>query len=178
MFKLNHKTVLNLIFIFALPSAAYAEQYCTGGIERTNSFVQFQDNGDGTVTDRATRLMWQKCADGQGADCSGEPTLFTWMNAFARATTLNNTAYAGYSDWRLPNAKELLSIAERSCVNPAIDLIAFPNTGQDASFWSSTTLTGYPQSIMRVNFLSGDSDPYSKTSTLQLRLVRELPPED
>jgi len=58
----------------------------------------FVDNNDGTITDKATGLMWQKADDGVSRD---------WENALLYAENLN---LAGYSDWRLPNAKELQSI--------------------------------------------------------------------
>lgn len=100
----------------------------------------FIDNNDGTVTDRATGLMWQKADDGQSRD---------WENALSYA---ENLTLAGYSDWRLPNAKELQSIVDYtrcpSVTNsPAIDPI-FSTTsivdpdgisGQYPYFWTSTT---------------------------------------
>lgn len=61
----------------------------------------YQDNGDGTVTDRATGLMWQQTDSGTG---------LLWSNALAYAQQKNAENYLGYSDWRLPNAKELHSI--------------------------------------------------------------------
>lgn len=59
---------------------------------------QLVDNGDGTVTDYATGLMWQKADNGK---------LYDWKDALAYADTLS---LAGYTDWYLPNAKELESI--------------------------------------------------------------------
>lgn len=53
----------------------------------------FTDNNDGTISDRATGLMWQKSDDGVGRD---------WKNALAYS---ENLTLAGYGDWRLPNAK-------------------------------------------------------------------------
>ncbi|MCC6486345.1 MAG: DUF1566 domain-containing protein [Candidatus Hydrogenedentes bacterium] len=60
----------------------------------------FVDNGDGTVSDQATGLMWTKADSGAGMD---------WEHALAYA---ENLEFAGYSDWRLPNAKELQSIVD------------------------------------------------------------------
>jgi len=60
----------------------------------------FVDNGDGTVSDFATGLMWQKADDGTGRD---------WQEALSYA---ENLELAKYSDWRLPNAKELQSIVD------------------------------------------------------------------
>ncbi len=60
----------------------------------------FHDNGDGTITDHATGLMWQKVDSGQGMD---------WGHALSYAANLK---LAGHTDWRLPNAKELQSIVD------------------------------------------------------------------
>jgi len=63
---------------------------------------QFTDNGDGTVTDIATELMWMQNDSGAG---------MIWKDALSYA---ENFEFAGYSDWRLPNAKELQSIVDYS----------------------------------------------------------------
>lgn len=100
----------------------------------------FVDNNDGTISDKATGLMWQKADDGTSRD---------WENALSYA---ENLSLAGFSDWRLPNAKELQSIVDYtrcpSVTNsPAINAM-FSTTsitdpdgvgGQYPYFWSSTT---------------------------------------
>jgi hypothetical protein len=63
----------------------------------------FQDNGDGTISDLATGLMWTKADNGSGID---------WQHAMAFAQTQNNANYLGHNDWRLPNAKELQSLVD------------------------------------------------------------------
>ncbi len=101
----------------------------------TNDFV---DNGDNTVTDRATGLMWMKGDSG---------TTMKWEPAMAYAESLE---YAGYSDWRLPNTKELHTLVDYSkapdandptAVGPAIDTSIFELTETESWYWSSTTLT-------------------------------------
>jgi hypothetical protein len=95
----------------------------------------FHDNGDGTITDRATGLMWMK-------NDSGKP--MNWEQALAWAESLET---AGYSDWRLPNAKELQSIVDYSRApsapgeaqrRPAIAPV-FNVTETESWFWTSTT---------------------------------------
>ena len=73
----------------------------------------FVDNNDGTVTDNATGLMWSR-------DDNGEA--ISWEAALAYA---ENATIAGYDDWRLPNIKELQSIADYSGVFPAMDTGVF-----------------------------------------------------
>ena len=100
----------------------------------------FTDNGDGTVTDNATGLMWQKADDGNYRD---------WENALHYA---ENLTLAVYSDWRLPNAKELQSIVDYTrCPDitnsPAIEPVFTTteitdpdgNPGQYPYFWTSTS---------------------------------------
>ena len=100
---------------------------------------EFRDNGDGTVTDRATGLMWMK---------NDSKIAMTWEDALKYA---ENMVFAGYSDWRLPNAKELQYIVDYTqspdtTGSPAIDPI-FSTTpivneaGQKdfPFFWTSTT---------------------------------------
>ncbi|UCD89981.1 MAG: DUF1566 domain-containing protein [Desulfobacterales bacterium] len=61
----------------------------------------FVDNGNGTVTDRATGLMWQK---------DGSPDGMMWQNAREYVNKLNSEPFAGHSDWRLPTIEELASL--------------------------------------------------------------------
>jgi len=107
---------------------------------------QFVDNGDGTVTDQATGLMWMKVDSGAlGAARNGA---MNWQEALAFAEDLE---YAGHSDWRLPNAKELQSILDytrcpdmtnSAAIDPVFDVTAIKNEGgrQDYPYyWTSTT---------------------------------------
>jgi hypothetical protein len=98
----------------------------------------FHDNADGTVSDRATGLMWSKADSGTGMN---------WQQALAWVRQLDATNYLGHNDWRLPNAKELQSIVDYSRV-PAIApvfKISRLSDGEYPFFWSSTThLDGPP----------------------------------
>ncbi len=64
---------------------------------------QFVDQGDETIVDNATGLMWAKADSGAGTN---------WQDALAWVQTKNAANYLGHSDWRLPNAKELQSIVD------------------------------------------------------------------
>lgn len=96
----------------------------------------FHDNGDGTITDRATGLIWQKEDSGKGLN---------WQQALAYAEKLS---LAGHTDWRLPNAKELQSIVDYTrvpAIAPAFQCSKLAD-GEYPFFWSSTThLDGPPE---------------------------------
>jgi len=64
----------------------------------TNDFV---DNGDGTIADTVTNLMWQK---------EGSPRRLSHKKAKLFVGQLNKEKYAGYSDWRIPTIEELASV--------------------------------------------------------------------
>ncbi|MGB5418241.1 DUF1566 domain-containing protein [Algibacter sp.] len=103
-----------------------------GGLYGVNDFM---DNGNNTITDKATSLMWSKEDSKKGMN---------WEDALAYA---ENSNFAGYSDWRLPNVKELQSIVDYSGVFPAIDSSIFNIStitneagNQDYPyFWTSTS---------------------------------------
>ncbi|WP_430931782.1 DUF1566 domain-containing protein [Saccharicrinis sp. 156] len=98
------------------------------GEENVYGVNDFVDNGDGTVTDQATGLMWQQTDDGNTYD---------WVEALALAS---ESEVAGYTDWRLPNTKELQSIVDyEKTTFPAIDETYFSCTDSDSWFWTSTT---------------------------------------
>ncbi len=101
-----------------------------------NSFV---DNGDGTISDLATGLMWQKSDDGEARN---------WEDALSYSANLE---LAGYDDWRLPDAKQLQSIVDYSRPAPAIDTV-FGTMDDEGWFWSSTTFYEHPRDAMYVAF--------------------------
>ncbi len=105
----------------------------------------FHDNRDGTVTDRATGLIWEKGDSGKGMN---------WQAALAWAMQKNAANYLGYNDWRLPNAKELQSIVDYSrspsttssaAIDPLLKCTQIKNEiGQAdyACYWTGTTHVG------------------------------------
>lgn len=88
------------------------------------------------VTDSQTGLVWRRCSEGMvwsGGTCIGVATTYSHEAALAHAKT--------QTGWRLPNVKELASIADRSRMNPAIDPTAFPSTSS-GWYWSSSPMVG------------------------------------
>jgi len=137
----------------------------------------FTVHSDGTVTDAATGLMWDRCAWGlSGASCAtGTATPSTWAQALAAAQTANADNYKGHADWRLPNKNELESLVKIDASMPAIDTTAFPGTptsGNLSVFRSSTTRAYDPSDAWAFEFRNGDTVGYPKTAPLSVRLVR------
>jgi len=97
------------------------------------------DNGDGTVIDLATGLVWQQADSGVG---------LTWEEALAYA---ENLELAGHDDWRLPNAKELQSIVDygrspdttgSAAIDPVFQATAISNENLEVdypAYWTGTT---------------------------------------
>jgi len=124
-----------------------------GGMDKT-FFVQcvrgnpqygtndFHDNGDGTITDRATGLVWAKTDSGKGMN---------WQDALAWVQEKNAEHHLGHNDWRLPHAKELQSIVDYTrspdtsnspAINPMFDCTQITNETRKADYpyyWTSTT---------------------------------------
>ena len=137
---------------------------------------QLWDNGDGTVTDSRTGLMWKQCAEGlTGSNCVlGSAEFLTFQQALLRAQNINNGGgFAGHRNWRLPNIKELTSLLELQCTAPAINQNRFPNTLASSSlalYMSSTSSTdGY---YFRISFADSSPDSSSKVIPSLVRLVR------
>ncbi len=145
----------------------------------TNSFT---DNGDGTVTDNLTGLMWEKLSD--DGTIHDKDNTYTWADAFAsKVATLNSSVFAGFSDWRVPNRKELDTLVNLEAVNPST-FSAF-NTSCSAActvltcsctrsdyHWSSTTVEALPYDAWVVNFFLGETFNNFKSTTYFVRAVR------
>ena len=126
-------------------------------VPSTTPASRFLKHGNGTVTDTVSGLMWAQCAEGlSGSACTvGMATTLTWEAALIRA---RDSGLAGYTDWRLPNIKELSSIVEERCGIPAINLAVFPAPDPSTltgSFWSASGVASSPQFAWSVRFLDG-----------------------
>jgi hypothetical protein len=120
---------------------------------------RFSDNGDGTVIDHLTGLVWVKNANSQDS-------LYPWQAALNYVAGMNAGTYPnfGYTDWRLPNINELKSLLDAGESNPALPT-NHPFTGVKLSYyWSSTT-----KRYLNINFAwavyMADGNIYSSQKT-------------
>jgi hypothetical protein len=147
--------------------------------------MSFTDNGNGTVTDNNTGLIWQKCSVGQNNDstCSGTAAPYNWYRAAGVYDASYNSAtqnvcgsltLGGSSGWRLPSKKELTSIVDYSIPypGPTIPQATFPNTVA-SMYWSSTTSAHYyPGNAWFVSFSDGFVNFNFKSVSNYVRCVR------
>ena len=125
---------------------------------RTLEFGHFRDNGDGTVTDITTGLMWEQT----------ETRAMTWEKALAFSENLD---LAGFRDWRLPTIRELSRLVDDSRREPSIDTAYFPGC-RPSFYWSSTTHALYPGFAWHVRFDDGLVRAGHKGRRYYVRAVR------
>ncbi|MFZ3011702.1 MAG: DUF1566 domain-containing protein [Minisyncoccia bacterium] len=130
----------------------------------------YVDNSNGTISDGATGLMWKKCSEGKtGVSCeTGADTTKTWTEALA---VCEADTTGGYTDWRLPNIRELLSIVDYGTAEPAINSLF---NSQSDYYWSSTTYLypGFQNFAWNVGFHDGYANGDDKTDSDFVRCVR------
>jgi len=168
--------------------AALATAPCSGN--------RYADNGDGTVTDNLTGLMWEKKSD--NGDIHDQDTTRTWStgspykgngqayDAFL-TTGLNVAGFAGAKDWRLPTFAELGTIllpedypcATNPCVPAAFNTSCTAGCASTACsctrsyyYWSATTGAGYSDYAWILYFNGGGASNGLKTSYYYVRAVR------
>ncbi|MBQ1782161.1 MAG: DUF1566 domain-containing protein [Gammaproteobacteria bacterium] len=167
-------TRISFIFCVMVASFSLQAQECNSQMTPTTPTSAFTINADGTVTDNRTGLVWDRCTWGQtGADCSGgAATTHNWQGALAQAEAANSANYKGHSDWRLANIKELTSIVERSCYDPAVNLTLFSNT-PSSLLWSSSPDADYANYAWSLDVNYGDVHSSARNNEhWQVRLVR------
>ena len=164
--------------------------------------LSYTDNGDGTITDNNTGLMWEKKDDSGGIHdkdntytwCGGSCGLTFGMDGTITTTFLAtlNGGFAGYTDWRIPNVKELQGIINYERVLHSVDSTFDQSatcTGctdvssttcsctAPSNYWSSTT---YGDGLCRgcglfawfVSFADGSVNADGKPAAFHVRAVR------
>jgi len=169
MFKSSHSITLHTLTALTISIIIGMWAYTPTVFAATRYII----SADGKeVTDTQTRLIWRRCSEGlqwNGSTCAGIVSYFSHQAAFQQATA---QAAATSRVWRLPNIKELSSIADiNRNPDPAIDPLAFPATTSDR-FWSSSpfiTNSGY---AWYVDFYDGYVSYALRYGSYAVRLVR------
>lgn len=124
--------------------------------------TQYTTSAD-TVEDNRTGLVWQRVA----------PTAtYRWKEALEYCEAL---ALAGFSDWRLPSVKELMTIVDVKAYEPAIDRVAFTNmppVEYSWFFWSSSAWPRTTTYAWDVSFSDGQAYASTTSSKQHVRCVR------
>ncbi|MBF0243553.1 MAG: DUF1566 domain-containing protein [Desulfamplus sp.] len=136
------KLIIAMLFLF-----------CTDQV-----YAAYIDNGNGTVTDTTTKLMWQQAT---------APNKMNWQDAMKYCDELN---LAGYSDWRLPNIDELKTLVDKN-FSTNIDTNYFKETFASI-YWSSSTSSNGTSYAWGVNFNYGYDYGYAKSYNGYVRAVR------
>jgi hypothetical protein len=136
----------------------------------------FTDNGDGTITDNVTGLMWEKKSD--DGSIHDMDDMYTWgMTSYPYtmdgtmvteflAALNSGGGFAGHTDWRIPNLNELQSLINLQNVNPAVSsafntscmggcTVTSCSCTQSNCYWSSSTYQNYPDNAWNVDFFDG-----------------------
>jgi len=163
------------------------------GVVRAGGALRYQNNGDGTISDLNTGLMWeQKIRDIVTAQGNHDVTRrFAWDSAAAtiwdwleQVNTEGGAGLAGFNDWRIPNVKELESILDYGTFNPAVDpafnngpgigpcSVAECSLTASSAYWSSTTYAHLLTAAWGVFFFAGDAGTDGKGFTFFVRAVR------
>lgn len=154
-------TVLLLLIIHSTTLA----QNCNSKLTSTSPSQRFQENSDGSITDRHTGLQWSRCSLGQTWDndsCQGE----------ARALPYAIVALVTAAGWRLPEVAELSSLVELRCADPAINQHIFPAT-EASPYWTATRFVNQDGKFWQVHFLHGEAVPEKADSVGYVRWVRD-----
>jgi hypothetical protein len=132
---------------------------------------RFTDNNNGTVTDNLTGLIWMQNANAFDTK--------TWADALSTAnglksgdagTGLTDGSKAG--DWRLPNLRELQSLADYGNYNPALPADHWFTNVQLYYYWSSSTYAASPSNAWLVHFYNGGPSADEKSTAYYVWCVR------
>ena len=145
---------------YAAPFEASAERARCVRTNGQNALLQvFKVNGDGSVTDLASGLIWQQQDDG-----------VTRTQGLAR-TYCRSLVLAGSSNWRIPSIKELVSIIDDRARNPTIETQLFPATANNL-YWSSPSFASLSSKAWAIDFTVGVVRSENKTTNTLVRCVR------
>ena len=170
MTKLTALLAVGYVFL-GTQTPLLAAQECNNRQALNANMGRFISHANGTVTDTQTQLMWKQCMEGQrGTRCFGQAEVLPWDRALQTAYSASQAHFAGYGDWRLPTVEELLSVVDKQCREPAINLSIFPATPA-SSLWSGNQSD---PNAWSVDFGAGRPFQSFKAGGKYVRLVRNL----
>jgi len=160
-------------------------------LENPPAPTRFVDNGDGTITDNETGLMWEMKVDSDGVQDFSNPqdadNTYSWSSTssdypdgaiksdFLDRTNCYRNCGAGtlgdYTDWRIPTLSELRTIVEAGC-SSAPCVIDPMFSGAKSSFYWTMSRTGDVDYAMTVQFSDGSEPSYFKPAAHYVRAVR------
>ena len=148
-------------------NVSYA-QTCNSNVVRSAPDSRYQLlNSNTEAKDLRTGLVWSRCSLGQswtGSTCAGDVKAYTWKEATSAVNALGG-------NWRLPDIKELQSLVEEACYEPAINSTIFPLTLN--GYWSASPISTGNESLMwRVYFYDGSAGDTGMSPSLYVRPVR------
>jgi hypothetical protein len=184
------------------PASGQTTAYGSGsdGAVRAGAELAYTDNGDGTVTDHNTGLMWEKKDDSGGIH--DQDNTYDWWGGVTSGFLMDGTmvtrflstlntppCFAGHCDWRIPNVRELQSIVDYEIPSPGPAVnAAFHNVAgcprcadvtlascsctASSTYWSSTTYRDFPDFAWLVDFYYGGVDFVGKSDDAYVRAVR------
>lgn len=136
-------------------------------VDNKDRFIAQTIGGDDVAIDRATGLMW--AADDNQAGCNNKNKL-DFDDALAYA---HNLDFAGFTDWRIPNILELISIINFGVPDPSTYTDVFPSNPAD-EYLSSTTYIMSSSYMRTVHYYDGDINIKQKSDTYLIRCVRNV----
>lgn len=187
------KKIIGILMV-AFSFASFAEtEYCADGVNKvarpSSEFIILKDKG--LVIDKRTQLMWKLCREGfSGPECSysgseGDGYQLAKFNFLEAMQAAEDSTYADYDDWSLPNIKQLRSITEDACHYNALygahnlanpQLFASDSNYTASEFgvlWSNTPSPASSDSVLQQNNYSrGSLYEDRSTSNFNVQLVR------
>lgn len=142
--------------------------------------AQTDTHSNNCAIDHITRLMWNNTRSasvfGTGAqDLLWDATAGAGDDIFAYCDAANLAGLSGFSDWRVPNIRELESLVDYEAASANPDATAFPGFSNGSPYWSSTTRPNSTTNALAFGFASGVGQTQVKTTTREpLLLVRTL----
>ena len=159
----NQGGEIEMVFVVNLPDTGQTQSFTDTFGEDSDYTINppsYTDNGDGTVTDNNTGLIWQQ---------EDDDTTRIWDDA---ASYCESLTLAVHSDWRLASKKELMSIVNYGTYGPSIDTTYFSNPNASAPYWSSITYAYDSSQAWFFHFSSGGVSHSHKTNSYYVRCVR------